>query len=80
MIKYIKSLKYNNNKKGADKYVLSIGKKERWEIKDLVKIPGIWWNVRMFTERKISSYLLVGILILIFLFIIYYILKKWRVT
>lgn len=62
----------------ADKYVLSVGKKEDWGIKDLVKMPGIWWNVRMFTERKFSSYLIVGILILIFLYIIYYILKRYK--
>ncbi len=71
---YITVFTISNN---ADKYVLSIGKLEKWGIKDLAKMPGIWWRVRMFVEKRISTYLITGIIFLLFLSLIYLITKKF---
>lgn len=45
--------------------------------KGLAKMPGIWWNVRMFVEKEKSTYLISGLIILIILFIIYLIIKHF---
>jgi hypothetical protein len=50
----------NQNKQG--KYVLSIGRAEKWGIYDLARMPKIWWDVRMFTENKNSTYVITGLL------------------
>lgn len=43
-----------NNKKG--KYVFAIGRKEKWEINEIIKLPKIWWDTRMFMEKEKSTY------------------------
>ncbi|HLV08706.1 MAG TPA: hypothetical protein VKY40_00710 [Halanaerobiales bacterium] len=58
-------------KDDAGKYVLTIGEEEKWGLKDLIRIPGIWWNVRMFAEKRISTYIISGILIILSSFLIY---------
>ncbi len=62
----------------ADKYVLSIGKEEKWGVKDLLKMPGIWWNVRMFVEQKWSTYVMAGLFILVIISGLFFIIKKIR--
>lgn len=44
----------------ADKYVMSIGRVEQWGLKDIVQLPRIWWDVRIFMEREQSTYIVVG--------------------
>jgi len=60
----------------ADKYVLSIGEKEEWGIKDIIKMPIIWWNVRMFMEKKWSTYLITAVILLVLVLIIKSIISK----
>ena len=60
----------------ADKYVLSIGEKEEWGIRDIIKMPIIWWNVRMFMEKKWSTYLITAVVLLLLIFIIKFIISK----
>ncbi len=60
----------------ADKYVLSIGKEEKWGVKDLLKMPAIWWNVRMFVEQKWSTYVITGLFFLLTISGFYFIIKK----
>ncbi|MGM0410542.1 MAG: hypothetical protein ACQEQF_07225 [Bacillota bacterium] len=60
----------------ADKYVLSIGEKEEWGIRDIIKMPMIWWNVRMFMEKKWSTYLITAVVILVLILIIKSIISK----
>lgn len=43
------------------KYVLSIGEVERWGLKDILRMPRIWWDVRMFMEREEATYRTVGV-------------------
>ncbi|MBM7556762.1 hypothetical protein [Halanaerobacter jeridensis] len=52
-----------SNKEEVGKYVLAIGQQEQWEIKDIIKFPKIWWNVRQFAEKKISTYLILVLLL-----------------
>jgi len=44
------------------KYVLAVGREERWGIGDIVRMPKIWWDVRMFMEEENSTYIFTGIL------------------
>ena len=60
----------------ADKYVLSIGETEEWGIKDIIKMPLIWWNVRMFAEKRWSTYIITAVVLLLLIFIIRTILSK----
>ena len=60
----------------ADKYVLSIGKEEKWGIRDLFKMPVIWWNVRMFVEKKWSTYTIAGIFLLLIIISLVFIIAK----
>lgn len=57
--KYYLAVFSNQNAQG--KYVLSIGKREKWGFNDLVRMPKIWWDVRMFTENKKSTYAITGL-------------------
>lgn len=43
------------------KYVLSIGSTEQWSFKDLLQMPRIWWDVRMFMEKEQATYRAIGI-------------------
>ncbi len=60
----------------ADKYVLSIGKEEKWGIRDLFKLPVIWWNVRMFVEQKWSTYIITEIFFLLLIISLVFIIVK----
>lgn len=60
----------------GDKYLLSIGEKESWGLKDLGKFPAIWWKVRVFAEKKISTYVITGFVLLGFCYLFYYIIKR----
>ena len=42
------------------KYVLAIGEKESFGPADLLQFPSVWWKVRIFAERQISTYLIAG--------------------
>lgn len=43
------------------KYTLAIGKKEVWGFQDLIKMPKIWWDTRIFVEKENSTYLITGL-------------------
>ncbi|MGM0419471.1 MAG: hypothetical protein ACQEQG_00610 [Bacillota bacterium] len=43
------------------KYTFSIGRKEKWGLSDLVKMPKIWWDTRMFVEKETSTYVITGL-------------------
>lgn len=59
------------------KYTLAIGRKEVWGINDLIRLPKIWWDTRIFAEKESSTYFIAGLGIAITSFIIYkFILKK----
>ncbi len=62
-----------SNKEKIGKYVLGIGQEEQWGIKDIIKFPKIWWEVRHFAEKKISTYLI----LVLFLAIIIIGVKKY---
>ena len=57
--KYYLAVFSNQNQEG--KYVLSIGRREEWGFNDLIRMPKIWWDVRMFTENKKSTYVIMGL-------------------
>ena len=63
----------NQNQEG--KYVLSIGRREQWGINDLIRMPKIWWDVRIFTENIISTYIITSIFILLGIYMVFKILK-----
>jgi hypothetical protein len=67
--KYYLAVFSNQNSQG--KYVLSIGRKEKWGFQDLFRYPKIWWNVRMFTENKNSTYVITGLVAAAAMFLIY---------
>ncbi|MBS3811727.1 MAG: hypothetical protein KGY44_07725 [Halanaerobiales bacterium] len=59
-----------NEKNKTGKYVLAIGEKEKWEVKDIVKLPKTWWDVRIFMEKEESTYAVavgVGLMAIYFL-------------
>ncbi len=45
----------------ADKYVFAIGEEEKWGPADILSMPRIWWDVRMFMEKETSTYITAGI-------------------
>jgi len=53
------------------KYTLAIGRKEIWALKDIIKLPKIVWDTRIFVEKKNSTYLVSALIILITSFIVY---------
>jgi hypothetical protein len=59
-----------SNKEQVGKYVLSIGQQEQWGIKDIIRFPKIWWDVRHFVEKKISTLLISVLLLAVFIFAI----------
>ncbi|MGM0445627.1 MAG: hypothetical protein ACQEQH_04400 [Bacillota bacterium] len=67
--KYYLAVFSNQNIQG--KYVLSIGRKEKWGVYDLARMPKIWWDVRMFTENKKSTYVITGLLTAAVIFLIF---------
>jgi len=46
------------------KYTLAIGRKEIWGLKDLIRMPKIWWDTRIFVEKKNSTYLILAFIII----------------
>lgn len=62
----------------GDKYLLSIGEEESWGIKDLGKFPAIWWKVRIFVEKKISTFIIAGLFLLGFFYLFYSTIKRFR--
>lgn len=53
------------------KYTLAIGRKEIWGLKDIIKLPKIIWNTRIFVEKKNSTYLFSALIIALSSFILY---------
>jgi hypothetical protein len=53
------------------KYTLAIGRKEVWGLKDLIRMPKIWWDTRIFVEKENSTYLILALIIAVSSFIIY---------
>ncbi len=60
------------------KYVLGVGKEEKWGLKDLLAFPSIWWNIRMFMEKRLSTYIKVVTLLLLLLYFSKYLFKLLR--
>lgn len=58
------------------KYVFSIGRQEKWGISDIIRLPGIWWNVRMFMEKESSTYAITGAIGAAAALIVYRLLKN----
>jgi hypothetical protein len=53
------------------KYTLAIGRKEIWGLKDIIKLPKIVWDTRIFVEKKNSTYLVSALIIALSSFILY---------
>lgn len=53
------------------KYTLAIGRKEIWGLKDIIKLPKIIWDTRIFVEKKNSTYLFSALIIALSSFILY---------
>ncbi|MFP4021661.1 MAG: hypothetical protein ACLFUK_08650 [Halanaerobium sp.] len=53
------------------KYTLAIGRKEVWGLKDLIRMPKIWWDTRIFVEKENSTYWILAFIIAVTSFIIY---------
>jgi hypothetical protein len=46
--------------KGTGKYTLAIGEREDFGPGDILDYPSVWWKVRIFAEREVSTYLITG--------------------
>jgi hypothetical protein len=57
--------------KAEGKYTLAIGRKEVWGLRDLIRMPKIWWDTRIFVEKDTSTYLILAFIISITLFLVY---------
>lgn len=57
--------------KNPGKYTLAIGRKEIWGLKDIIKLPKIVWDTRIFVEKKNSTYLVSALIITLSSFILY---------
>ncbi len=53
------------------KYTLAIGRREVWKFKDLIKMPKIWWDTRVFVEKKTSTYIVSALVTAVTTFILY---------
>ncbi len=60
----------------ADKYIFAIGEEEKWGLGDILTMPRIWWDVRMFMEKERSTYITAGILASGAVLIAIWLLKK----
>ena len=58
------------------KYTLAIGKKEVWRFKDIIRMPKIWWDTRIFVEKENSTYLITGFGIALTSFLLYKFIYK----
>ncbi|PXV62939.1 hypothetical protein C8C78_12715 [Halanaerobium congolense] len=53
------------------KYTLAIGHREVWTFSDLIKMPKIWWDTRIFVEKENSTYIISALFIAVSSFILY---------
>ncbi len=60
----------------ADKYIFAIGEEEKWGLGDILTMPRIWWDVRMFMETERSTYIATGIMATAAVLIAIWLLKK----
>jgi len=60
-----------SEEKDQGKYTLAIGRKEIWGLKDLIRMPKIWWDTRMFVEKETSTYLVSALVFAVSSFILY---------
>ncbi len=60
----------------AEKYVLAIGQEEKWGFSDIIMMPKIWWDVRIFMERELATYITVGALVCSAIVITLFFMKK----
>lgn len=58
------------------KYTLAIGRREIWGFKDIIRMPKIWWDTRIFVEKENSTYLITGFGIALTSFLIYNFIYK----
>ncbi len=49
-----------SSEKETGKYVLAVGEREAFGPGDILELPSVWWKVRIFVEREISTYLIAG--------------------
>ncbi len=60
----------------ADKYVFAIGEEEKWGARDILSMPRIWWDVRMFMEKETSTYITAGVVASSAILIAVWLLKR----
>lgn len=60
-----------SEEKVQGKYTLAIGRKEVWTFSELIRMPKIWWDTRMFVENENSTYLISAFIIALSSFILY---------
>ena len=60
-----------SGEKDQGKYTLAIGRKEVWGLRDLIRMPKIWWDTRIFVEKENSTYLILAFIISITSFLVY---------
>ncbi|MFN2363552.1 MAG: hypothetical protein ABR596_04570 [Halarsenatibacteraceae bacterium] len=60
-----------SGEKDRGKYTLAIGRKEVWGLKDLIRMPKIWWDTRIFVEKESSTYLILALVTAVSSFILY---------
>jgi len=53
------------------KYTLAIGRREVWTFSDLIRMPKIWWDTRIFVEKESSTYLILAFIIAVTAFMVY---------
>ena len=53
------------------KYTLAIGRKEVWGLKDLIRMPKIIWDTRIFVEKENSTYVVSALIIAVSSFVLY---------
>jgi len=51
-----------SREKATGKYVLAIGREEKWGARDIIRMPKIWWDVRIFMEQESSTYAMTALL------------------
>jgi len=60
----------------TDKYVFAIGEEEKWGARDILSMPRIWWDVRMFMEKETSTYITAGVVASSAILIAFWLLKR----
>ena len=49
-----------SSRQEVGKYVLAIGEREAFGPADILEYPSVWWKVRIFAEREVSTYVITG--------------------